>query len=188
MAGLNLTRTAFFSRKLIVYGSLGLVAVSVLIFLFGIFVNVLKQLNPPPPKPPTKGFGRLQDISFPKQSDVGEFTFTLEMPEGKLPDMPNQAKAYFIPQPSSGFLNLNSARQNAAGIGFTDNPRKVNDTTYEWSAGNGRSLSINIITGDLSYSLDLLANPDILKNPRLLSPDEALQAARTFLSSARSLP
>lgn len=185
MAGITLTETAFYSRKTIVYGALGLVVLSVTIFIWQLLASTFKR--PPPPRLPTRGFGRLPETKFPKQT-TPDFTFSLETPDGKLPDIPNQAKVYFIPQPSSGFLDLDAAKRNAAGIGFTDNPVKVSDTTYSWGASNGRSLTINILTGDLSYSLDPTVNPDLYKNPRLLSPDEAAKTARDFLAKANSFP
>lgn len=186
MAGISLTETAYYSRKAIVYGAVGLVALSVTIFTWQLLSKALKR--PPPPKPPTMGFGRLPTIQFPKQQAPSDFTFSLETPDGKLPSMPNQVKVFFVPQPASGFLDLDAAKRKAEGLGFTGNPTKQNDTTYSWSASNGRSLTIDIVNGDLSYSLDPSANPDLYKNPQLLGPDAAAQTAKSFLTNAGSFP
>ncbi len=113
----------------------------------------------------------------------------LETPEGGLPtNIPNQAKVYFMPKPSSSLLALDVAKEKAKLLGFTSDPISESDTIYKFTNPNYPSmLEMNIVSGTFSISYDLSAD----RSPITLKPPVAEVAASEFrsdLSGANILP
>src|SRR3990167_4726496 len=96
----SLTETAYYTRKAINWGIIGLVVFFILRFLFDSALNTWRQLHPPPPPAPTVAFGKLPALKLPNnKEDAANFKFTLETIEGKPYVASTSAAVYYIPKP-----------------------------------------------------------------------------------------
>lgn len=188
MAGITLTETAYYSRKALLWGGIALAALIVLITSVRVISGTISKIRPTPPPKPTLGFGLLPPPPFPQATPPTELSFTLETPEGRLPKVPSQAKVYFMPKSGSSFSSLDSAKRQAKSLGFPNEATRLNDTAYSWRNEGGFTLSTNIITGEFTYQYDYLNDPELLKNQKLMTTEEAAQLARSFFIGAGSLP
>jgi len=84
---LNLTQTAYWTRRLLKIGAFLLIAIIFLRFSLKLFNSVWQKLNPPPPPPPT-----VTVIKFPENSNSElELNYRLETIQGGLPKLPEIA-------------------------------------------------------------------------------------------------
>jgi len=126
----TLTETAKISRKIIKYGSIGLIALIIIIPTIRASVKYWDKLHPDPPPPPNAAFGKLPAIEFGKNSQVipTNLQFQLQTIEGALPNLNNQTKVYFIPTLGSKFFDEEKTRQKANLLGFPLESPKINPT------------------------------------------------------------
>lgn len=158
--------------------------------MLGIGISFYLQIFPPAPPPPTVKFGKLAKIPFPINKLNPKLTFTLETATGGLPtDLPPQAKIYFMPKVNSNLLSLDTAKNNATSLGFTDpNPLQETDALYKFKNPNYPStMEVNIITGAFSIGYDLTADRTPLVN-RPPVAEVGASAFRAALSASNQLP
>ncbi|MGA2910307.1 MAG: hypothetical protein ABSE04_00705 [Candidatus Microgenomates bacterium] len=185
----SLTQIAITARKVIRYGIFLIIFLIVGKIALDSGTTIYRKIFPVPPPTPTVKFGKLTKIPFPDTGSTAKLTYVLETPSGGLPtDIPNQAKVYFMPKPSPNLLSLDSAKAEAASMGFGSNPQQISDTIYNFTNADFPStLQINIITGTFSISYNLATD----KSPLSLKPPVAEVAAsefRSILSEANVLP
>lgn len=143
---------------------------------------------PPPPPPPTVAFGKLPKIPFPQGKSAEGLSFTLETPEGGLPEFFSQSVVYFMPKPSPTLSSLELATVKAFDMGFTSAPEEISQTLYRFKQkDNPATLEYDIASNTFSISYDLAQDASVLE--RIPPPPEvAASTIRSYLSSSDLLP
>lgn len=184
----SLTKTAIITRKTIRYSIFAVIILIVGRIFLSTGIKVYRHFFPAPPPPPTVSFGKLPKLEFPEGKSAENLTFTLETPEGGLPELTTQTKVYFMPKFFPNLLSLDAAIQKAQGLGFNPQPQKVSDTIYHFSHKNSpATLKINTVTGIFSISYDLSADSTPIEGVPP-APEVAASIVRSYLSSADLLP
>lgn len=140
----NITQETRLVLKIIV----GLAIFFVIIFLiFQGFIFLRNNFFPSPPPPPTQEFGKMDNLNVP--SSGGNISYTLNTVSGQLPGAPDRMNVYKIEKPPVNLLSLNNLRSKLSPLGFTNDEKKVNDTTYEWvNSDIGATIRYDIANND----------------------------------------
>jgi hypothetical protein len=182
----SLTETAHYTRKIIKIGAIALVCFFVFRFSLRLIGITWKKLNPPKPPAPTVAFGKLPPISFPENEKLPTLTFSLETIEGSLPQLDNLRKVYFIPKKIFSFLTEQEAIDKARSIGFTGEPEKLSETIYRWQREEKipSFLTMDIVTQNFDFRYSYEKDQSLLQSGGLLTPEQALGNAITFMRKA----
>ena len=182
----TLTETAYYSRKTITYGAIGIVAFLILrgLIIFG--VATYRRLNPPPLPPPTVSFGRLPVLSFPQEQKQPALSYRLETVGGTTPDLGDRATVFFMPVRQANLLALDRMNKQAAKLDFDREPEQLSPRRYRWTsdAPLPASLTADIVSGSFFLEVAWQQDPGILAQTNLPDQDQAVQEARRFLQSA----
>jgi len=141
---------------------------------------------PPKLPPPEVAFGKLPVLDIPqlpfKEGSSPEYV--VDTKTGRLPaDLPDRAKVYKIILPSPTHLAGERAKNLADELGFSEEPKKLSSSEYFWEkAEEGKTLEINIITGQLSLETDL-RKLRLLQKGTPPSKATAIEQASRFLSN-----
>lgn len=181
----NLTITAYYTRKGLKYGSIGLVVFLILRFLFLAATDYWKKIHPPPPPPPTVAFDKLPQIKFPKQEDLPEIKYKLETIEGVVPSVDKIGKVYVISKVNPNLLGLNRAKDLAKKMGFSSEPTQINPRLYRFVSQTTpvTTLDIDVVTGYFTLNYDYRNDQSILAEKKLPSDEQAIAEAKNFLST-----
>ena len=180
----NLTQTAYWTRRLLKLGAIFLIAIVFLRFAFQIIGTLWRKLNPPPPPPPTVSFGKLPALKFPENKNLPQLTFRLETIQGTLPNLGKVGKVFFIPKEGPNLLALERADNQAKKLGFTLEPQQINEKIYRWTDNKTPSsiLEIDINTGNFHLKYDYENDSEVLNNKDLPNNQQAAQEAKNFLT------
>jgi len=179
----SLTETAYYTRKAIKYGALGLILLVVFKGLFSAGLNWWRKLHPAPPPPPTVAFGKLPKIKFPESKFKQEkLVFKLETTSGGTPNLGDRARVYFMPSQKSSLLALERAKNQAARMGFFNEPKKISETVYQWQQKKSllATLTLNIITGNFTLKKNWQEDETLLNERLLPDKKQAIIEARNF--------
>jgi len=181
----NLTQTAYWTRKTLKFGA---ILIGVIIFLritFSLVNSVWKKIHPAPPPPPTVAFGKLPKLNFSQSNSGTKLTFKLETIQGGLPKLSTVSKVYFIPKEGPNLLALDRANQMAKKFGFSTQPQQISEKVYRWTTGSTPSttLDIDINTENFHLAYDYQNDQEILKSKDLPTSQEAAQEAKNFLAN-----
>lgn len=185
----TLTETAYYSRKIIKFGLLGLMAFLVFRSLFLVFAAYWKKTHPPPPPPPTVAFGKLPKLIFPERSNLPPLSYKLETISGTLPTIPTQAKVFFIPQPSSNLLAWERTKDWARRLGFTQEPEAI-DKFKDRFTNEGvvkTTLEVDVLTQNFTLAYDWQNDLGILSEGSPPQENQAISLAKSFLQGAGAL-
>lgn len=180
----NLTFVTFMARKVVIFGSIGLVTLLVGRMVLTTAVAWWKAMNPPPPPPPTVGFGILPSLQFPEQDDEDKpLTYTLETANGTTPYFSDRAKVFLVKHNAPNLLADGNAKQLASTYGYVFEPNKLPGNIYRWTKSSPleSTLEYNIISQHLRLTTDYLAHPELLTNPDLPTAFDAVQRVKDFL-------
>jgi len=184
----SLTQTAIITRKVIRYGIYFIIFLIVGRILFKTGTRAYRYFFPKPPPEATVEFGRLPPLSFPAKQGLPQFTLNLELTEGQFPELPQQAKIYFMPKPAASLLGLEDAQDKVASFGFSTVPEQLSQSIYRFShKSSPATMQISVVTGAFSISYDLTKDPGLL-NLRPPAPEVATEIVKRTLSSAKILP
>jgi hypothetical protein len=183
LVSMNLYDFAAFVRRAVVYLALGIVAATILYFLYKLAVNIYLTLNPPPETPPTVGFGKLPKLRLPQLEIKGDPSYTLDTPTGALPEFDDRAVVLAMLAPQPTLLAEEKARSLARALDFggegdlSVDKRKL---TFE-DLTDKRTLTVDLTTQNfvLSTSLEKIAS---LSKGLALSGPEAIKKAQEILS------
>lgn len=180
----SLTKVSIISRKAIRYSIYFVILALIARFSINTGVELYKRYNPEPPPPPTVGFGRLSGMPFPEKEFPKGLKFTIETPEGGLPNLADQLPVYFMPRLTSSLAVLDEAQRKATSLGFNANGRRLvanvpNIYVFERSS-RPQTLLVNIITGTFSISYDLTTDRSILSGIPP-SNEAAIEAVKRYL-------
>jgi len=187
----TLTETAYWTRKLLKFGVIALVAFIILKNTFKIGKNIWRQLHPPPPPPPTVSFGKLPKLIFPEENlplEKTKISFKLETIQGGLPKLPEIGKVYFRPVKPPNLLASDRAISLAQKIGFSDQPEKKDETTYRWITKNFTVLEMDINNLNFHLTYDFKNDQEVLVSKNLPNNQQAAQEAKNFLVGNELLP
>lgn len=182
----TLTETAYISRRVIVIGVVGFVALILGRFTLISFQKWWIATHPAPPPPPTVSFGVLPSPVFPPDRSREGWTFRLETITGTLPDLGSQARVYFMPSFRANVLGLELATDVAARLGFllppAPDPSATGDQHYEWRREGVLSgtLSIDLVTGYFTLATSWKTDVEITR-ARAPSAQDAEKIARDYL-------
>ncbi len=185
----HLSDVAEVSRKVIKYGSIGLVALIVLRMVFNAGRAWWKARNPDPPPPPDVKFGKLPPLTFPI-TEQPKLSYRLETRTGSLPVLDGQFTVYFMPIRKPSLLAYDQAAQIAQRLDFIQEPDKLSETQYRWNSTSPipSSLTIDIITGEFILDRVWQQDPEYLTPSLFISEERAVEVAHNFLSRVELLP
>lgn len=181
----RLWETAYYARKTIRYGAIGLVVLIVGRVALGMAYDLYKQLNPDPPPAPTVGFSKLPPLKFPKQ-ERPPITLRLETISGTVPTPSYQANVYFMPITRPNLLGLEKGTQTAASLGFLFEPEALTERLYRFSRTTPipARLDFDIVTGNFKMRVDWYEQENFLKDKFLPNEQQALTEVRNYLNKA----
>src|SRR3989344_1903514 len=184
----SLTETAKLTRKVIRYGAVAFVAISILWFVGGAPISYYRVLSPPAPAAPTMDFGLLPAVIFPKEN--GRPKMTLELPTGVIPEFPDRMSVYYAPTKRSGFLDAQKAIDTARSLGFTFNPDIRSEINYVWTNQDPLSsrLQMDIVSGHFVMTRVWQNNPALLSLTNFASNRQVVDDVTNFLRKADLVP
>lgn len=185
----SLTETAYYSRKIIKYGSIAIVVLLILRSAFISFSTYWKKAHPPAPPPPTVAFGKLPKLKFPERNGLPTLTYKLENISGTLPKLADRAKIFFMPKPSSNLLAWDNTKTWAKRLGFTQEPEKIEEFSLRFSTDNipKTILDVNVLTKNFTLTYDWQNDLQILSQGNPPQEAQAISSAKSFLQTADSL-
>ena len=184
----TLTQSSIIARKIIRFSIYAIIFIVVSRFTILLGIRIYRNFFPEPPPAPTVTFGKLPILPFPDNpAGSGNLTYSLETPEGELPEFPEQAKIYNMPKIPPSIQSLEFAKQKAASLGFSQNGRELVETVFLFpNESSPSTLTMNVVSGIFSISYDLRANPSAIDEVPP-APDVATSQVRTFLARAELL-
>lgn len=183
---MSLTQTAYTSRKIIKFGGIGLISISLLWSLSKIIYKAYLAAHPPY-YPPTIAYGILPKITFLEQKTEPK-TFTFELPNDEIPTFSDQARVYIIYRPNTTFLALDEDKKTAASFGFEGKPIEIKPGIYEFRDNVlNKILTVNVLDGDFKMRYPYLTDQLLLVSEDLPTKDKAIEIASSFLSQGNKL-
>lgn len=182
---MNLTQTAYWTRRILKFGAIFIVAIILLRIIFNIIGSVWRKINPPAPAAPTVLFGKLPKLKFPENNySDKKLTYRLETIQGTLPTIPTIAKVYFIPNERPSLLGLEKATKQAMALGFKSESQQISEKIYRWDNGQApaTTLEININNNSFHQLYDYTNDQEVINSKDLPTNQQAAQEAKSFLS------
>lgn len=181
----TLTVTAYYARKTVVYGVVGLISLILIRFSWGVFSRWWIALHPPPPPPPTVSFGVLPEIQFPKGVERQGMRYQLQTVSGVAPDLGPQARVYFMPAFRANVLGLELAKNLAQKLGFLSEATAKDEQVYSWGREGSLpgNLTVNLVTGHFALDTAWYRDNEIVSS-RAPSEQEAVSVAQNYLRTA----
>lgn len=183
----SLTYTAHIARNIIKYGGIGIALFTVLWVTVTAGIKAYIAAHPPYEKPNVK-YGKLLKVVFPEKK-FEKKTFAIELPNDSLPKFKDQSRVYLITRSNNTFLALEQDKKTAKQLGFSADPKEIRPGVYEFSnMTTNQTLTMNVVEGSfrLKYPYE---NDQMLLNPeKVPSKAEAIQIAKSYLSSAGKYP
>ena len=189
--GLTLTEATHFGRLFIKYGGITLAVLIVGRIFLRSAIAFWKAMNPPPPAPPTVGFGRLPSINFPNQSSEDKpQSYILETPSGTTPVFGDRAKVFLMLRSTPNLLADQRAKQIASANNFVFEPEVIGSNTYRWRKSQPieTQLEMNIFNNHFEIKSNYLSIPELLSNNTLPDDYSAVNQVKQFLQTVDLLP
>lgn len=180
---ITLTETAYYTRKTLKYSFLGLISFLLLRAIVLAGISYWKIKHPPPPPPPNFCFGKIPKIQFPQKDPNPPFYPRLETIDYRLPNLPNIAKVYFIPQKVSTLYTWERAQNWAKQLGFLEEPEKPDNFTFIFKNKNfpQTTLKMNVLDGNFTLTYDYLSDLTLAGIGSAPPENQAIAEARNFL-------
>lgn len=177
---MSLTQTAYTSRRVIKYGGIGIIALSL---LWGVSkaVYIAYITAHPPYVAPTVKYGLLPRLIFPEKETQPK-NFSFELPNDEVPTFKDQAKVYVIYRPNTTFLALEEDKRTAANFGFTGEPIETQTGIYKFDdTANNKALTVNVLTGDFTMTYPYASDQMLVNPEKMPSKTTAIETAVYFL-------
>ena len=190
-SGFTLTDAGYYGRQGVKFGLVLLVVLMVGRVVLTAAVSYYRAVHPPAPPPPTMGFGVLPSIVFPSQTaEQKPSAYQLELPTGRFPAFPDRAKVLLKVKTSPSLLADQRAKEVAANYGFVLEPTVLSSRIYRWTKSEPLQAALEMDTQNQHFSLrtDFLSRPELLAQRNLPTDAEAVEVAKTFLSTGVDLP
>lgn len=178
----TLTEASVVARKIIKFGSIGFVGITLLWYLGIALVKYYQAMNPAPLPDPTVEFGELPKISFPESSSRPKIV--LELPTGNIPTFVDRMRVYSQPIKKSAFSDADKAIETAAALGFLFKPEQKTELNYVWSNQDqlNSKLDMNIINGHFSLTRQWQNNPALASMASFSSDKAVITDTENYLS------
>lgn len=185
----RLSEVAKTARKVIKYGSIGLVGLIIFRMIWNVGVSWWKARNPEPPPPPDTRFGKLPPIKFPSEKQV-DLSYSLQTETGGLPNISEQFEVYFMPIKKPNLLAYDEAVTLANKIGFITEPEKLSEERYRWNSSSPipSTLTMNIITGEFVLDRRWQDDESYLTPKLYIEKERAVDLSYSWLSRYNLLP
>lgn len=185
----TLTDTAYVSRKIFKFGVIFLVIYIILRIVFAFISRWWIENRPEQVPDITPTFGKLPYLPFPDKGKP-QLSFYLETISNDTGKFPDQAKVFLMPSGQANLLAFDRASQLAKKIGFGAEPRKINDTLYEWEKTNPLPsvLQINTLTNHFTYNVNWRVRPDLLLTALTSTEDKNIKFTRKWFKNLGKLP
>jgi len=184
----SLTQISIASRRTIRYGIYLLVLILFIRLTYNVGLSIYRRIFPPKPPEPNVAFGKLPTLPFPEKSIPENITYKLELPEGSLPKLTEQAEVYAMPLFQTSITVVDDARNKAQLLGFKPDGKVLVESipnVYIFEKINVPSrLTMNIITGIFSINYNINENPAVVSGTPIL-PEQAITHVRQFLQQAK---
>lgn len=187
---ITLSNVAKETKAALKWGGIGIGAIILIWVLFGLGSTVKKVFFPTPPPPPTVGFGKIEPIEFPPQTEIKELTYTIDTLSGTLPSLPDRAKVFRTKEQEVNLLALNNAKKRLSSLGFSSQPVPIGGNVYKWTDASQikRTIAFDIFNYNFTLSSSYLSDPNIVSGKNLPDTTEAIEKAKSFLQDLSSYP
>lgn len=178
----TLTEASITARKVIKFGLIGFVGITILWYIGVALVNYYQALNPPPLPNPTTDFGLLPKIVFPESKDRPKLS--LELPTGIIPTFVDRMRVYSEPIKKSSFTDAERGIETAAALGFLFKPELRTESNYVWSNQDQLNsvLNMNIINGHFTLVRRWQNNPALASMGSFSSDKAVIMDTENYLS------
>ena len=178
------------SRKILAIGAMLLIGGILLYTAINVGIAVKERLYPTPPPPPTVSFGKLPPITFPQQTNLPTFTYTINTISGALPDLGDRAYIHKIVTVQPNLLALQNVEQSLQALNYNNQPVTISDTDYAWTNTDPlpKTLTVNIQTLNFKLTSNYTADPTVLAAANLPDQPTAVTTATDFLKALNALP
>lgn len=183
----SLTETAFYTRRTIHWGILGIIGYIILRIFWGVLVVVWLTIFPPKAPPPNHAFGMLPAIKFPEQASVsGTLTFTLDTIPGTVPIASESAAVYFMPKNAPNLLAFTKTQDFAKRFEF--DPTPIPDTLkniyrFEDPQSILRKLRYDIVSNNFIIRYAFEQDVSVFVDKNLPIPEAAISEARSIMQT-----
>ncbi len=187
----TLTETAYYTRRIINWSIVALIAYIILRFIFGVVMTTIVALLPPKPPKANNAFGPLMSIQYPLEaSGSSDIQYRLGTIDGTVPEASGTAKVYFMPKEKPNLLGLSTIKALAAQFKFTAEPVEKEKTIYEWidTADPLRTLVINSVSKHLELSYDFGNDLTLFAEKNFPSKDKIVSDAMKLLQKNNLFP
>ena len=181
----TLTETAYWTRKIIHWGTVCIIALLVFRFLFIGFQKWWVATHPPPPEAPRAAFGLLPMQNFPRSAPGNtDLTYNLQTVDGNTPYLGDRAKVYFMPKPADNFLSFKNAEKLVKNLGFTGESSEISKRLFVWTDSeiSYRTIQVDIVSGNFTLKYDYKADLSIALEKSLPNKEKALGEISQFLN------
>lgn len=184
---MSLTQTAYTSRRVIKFGSLGLVIFSLLWVITTTSIRIYIKSHPKHIEP-TLRYGILPKLIFPEKKTESK-TFSFELPNDAIPKFNDQTKVYVIYRPNTTFLALAEDTKTAISFGFTEAPIEIKPGIYEFKNNTvlNKNLTVNVLDGDFHITYPYRSDQMLLNSEKMPTKTEAISIASNFLGRGNKL-
>ena len=170
------------ARKVIKFGAIGFVGITILWYVGIALVNLYKATHPAALPQPTVDFGQLPKISFP--DSINRPKLSLELPTGAIPTFVDRMYVYSEPVKKSSFTDSESAIETAAALGFLFAPEQQTASNYVWTNQDqlNSKLEMNIVTGHLTLTRQWQNNPTLAATASFISDKNVIADTESYLT------
>lgn len=182
----NLTETAFYTRRTVVWVILGVISYILLRIFWGIFVILWLAVFPPKATPPNHAFHKLPHVAFPAQaSGSDQLTFQLETIEGRVPLASASASVYFMPKAAANLLALTQTQEFAERLQFDPTPVQESKNIYRFNDADLalRRLRYDIVSNNFVARYAFERDPGLFTEHDVPSADAAKLEAQSMLET-----
>lgn len=164
-------------------------------FKIGGFIHAI--LFPPKIAPPNEAYGKISPIVFPASTVKGDFTYTINTPNGSLPqDFPDRLIVYPMVINQPNLLNLDNTKTIVSNLGFVDSQGNTlpeisrGGSVYEWDEPTGfqKKLVYDIVSQNFTITSNYLTQLSVLEAQNLGDQNNAFTTVQNFMQAANATP
>lgn len=182
----TLTETAYYARKAVNWGIIGLIGLIVIRVLFNFTLDTIRRAFPAPPLRVNNALGRLPRLTFPNSSSPsGKLTFSLQTVTGTLPEASEAARIYFLPKNKANFSSLQRAQTMVGRIGFTATPAEINPTFFRWQDPKNplRTMEMDTVNNHFTLVYSYIHDLPLFAEKQIPSPEQGRLESEVLLQT-----
>jgi hypothetical protein len=182
---MTLSETAYYIRKIIVFGGIGLVVIMIATLSLMKFAQNAQDNRPIPTPTPSASFGTLPKIIFPSTTVSSPTSFKLELIEGDAPGATPSAEIYLIPDKKPTLFSKRQALTFGKKLAFLEEPIELSATTLQFNdPATSSTLTIDIPTSNFSMKRNY---PDMasFQTPTITNTSDLANLARGYFQGLR---